>query len=103
LQSGANDYIIKPFHNEEFRARLDIGCRMVELQTALVERVKELENALAEIKTLQGLLPICMHCHKIREGRDGWTRLEEYVSRHSEAKFSHGLCPECLAKFYPGK
>jgi hypothetical protein len=75
----------------------------VELQSALAERIKELEYALAEIRTLQGLLPICMHCHKIREGKDGWTQLEEYVSQHSEAKFSHGICPECLKKLYPEK
>jgi sigma-B regulation protein RsbU (phosphoserine phosphatase) len=103
LQAGANDYITKPFDNEEFRSRLDIGRRIVELQSALSERVMELERALTEIKTLQGLLPICMHCHKIREGKDGWTRLEEYVTQHSEAKFSHGICPECLSKLYPDK
>ena len=101
LRAGANDYITKPFDNEEFRSRLDIGRRIVELQSVLTERVKELESALAEIRTLQGLLPICMHCHKIREGKDGWTRLEEYVTQHSGAKFSHGICPDCLIKYYP--
>ncbi len=101
LSAGANDYITKPFDNEEFRSRLDIGRRMTELQSALADRVKELENALAEIQTLQGLIPICMHCHKIRDEKEVWTRMEEYVSQRSGAKFSHGICPDCLKKYYP--
>jgi sigma-B regulation protein RsbU (phosphoserine phosphatase) len=101
LSAGANDYITKPFDSEEFRSRLDIGRRMTELQSALAERVMELESALSEIRTLQGLIPICMHCHKIRDEKEVWTRMEEYVSQRSGAKFSHGICPDCLKKYYP--
>ena len=101
LDAGANDYVIKPFEQEELRARLRVGERVVELQSALADRVKELQEALSHIKTLQGILPICMHCHKIRDDRDVWQRLEKYIAEHSGVQFSHGLCPECRKMYYP--
>ena len=101
LDAGANDYVIKPFEQEELRARLRVGERVVELQSALDDRVKELQEALSHIKTLQGILPICMHCHKICDDQDIWQRLEEYIAEHSGVQFSHGLCPECREKYYP--
>lgn len=52
-------------------------------------------------KTLTGLIPICMHCKEIRDDRGFWNNLEKYICEHSEAKFSHGCCPSCLAKYYP--
>ncbi|MCE5271806.1 hypothetical protein LLH00_11045 [bacterium] len=69
------------------------------------EREKErmiaaLEKSLSEIKRLQGLLPICMHCKKVRNDKGYWEHVELYVSEHSEAVFSHGVCPDCLEKFY---
>lgn len=101
LQAGANDYITKPFVNQELRARLDVGQRVVELQTSLARQVSELQAALSHIKTLQGILPICMHCHSIRTDDSAWARLEAYIEEHSEVQFSHALCPECLEKYYP--
>ncbi len=100
LQAGADDYVTKPFDFSELQARIEVGRRMVELRNALAQRVAELQAALAHIKTLQGILPICMHCHRIRREQDVWERIEHYISAHSEAKFSHGICPECLGRLY---
>jgi hypothetical protein len=58
-----------------------------------------LEDALSRVKTLQGLLPICSYCKKIRDDRNYWQQVEGYISDHSEAQFSHGICPECYARF----
>jgi hypothetical protein len=98
---GADDYIAKPYDIPELRARVDVGRRMVEVQGQLVDRVRELRAALDHVKTLQGILPICMHCHKIRNDSNSWDRIEKYIEEHSKAEFSHGLCPECLEKHYP--
>ena len=99
LQAGADDYITKPFNREELRARVQVGIRVLELQDALAQRVRELEEALSRVKTLQGLLPICSYCKKIRNDRNYWQQVEGYISDHSEAQFSHGICPECSARF----
>ncbi|MCF7810319.1 response regulator transcription factor [bacterium] len=101
LDTGANDYIPKPFDNNELRARIHVGHRFIELQESLAQKITELQNAVEHIQTLQGIIPICMHCHKIRDDKDDWKKLEEYVENHSEARFSHGLCPECYKKHYP--
>jgi len=98
LQAGANDYVTKPFDVRELRARIQVGQRVLELQQALACRVKELENALSNIKRLQGLLPICSYCKKIRNDENYWEDVEKYVSEHSVAEFSHGICPDCYQK-----
>jgi sigma-B regulation protein RsbU (phosphoserine phosphatase) len=98
LQSGADDYITKPFNYGELRARVQVGFRVLELQMALAQRVKELEEALSSVKTLQGLLPICSYCKKIRDDRNYWQQVEGYISAHSEAQFSHGICPDCYVR-----
>ena len=98
LEAGANDYIRKPFEREELRARIRVGERVVELQTALADRVKMLEEAIVKIKTLQGLLPICSYCKKIRNDQDYWQQIETYVAEHTQAEFTHGICPDCLEK-----
>ena len=101
LDAGADDYVTKPFDKDELNARVQVGKRVLDLQSALARRVEELEEAMTHVKTLQGILPICMHCHKIRNDMEAWQKLEEYVEEHSEAAFSHSLCPECLEKYYP--
>jgi DNA-binding response OmpR family regulator len=95
LEAGANDYVTKPFHREELRARVQVGTRMVELQQSLAERVYALEDALARVKLLQGLLPICSYCKKIRDDQNYWQQVEAYIAEHSEAQFSHSICPDC--------
>ncbi len=63
--------------------------------------IVDLQAALADIKTLRGLLPICASCKKIRDDGGYWQHLEKYVSEHSEAQFSHSLCPDCITRLYP--
>ncbi|HEY9593800.1 MAG TPA: response regulator, partial [Spirochaetia bacterium] len=61
-----------------------------------------LGQAIEDLKTLSGLIPICASCKKIRDDKGYWRQLEEYISTHSEAQFSHAICPECARKLYPG-
>jgi phosphoserine phosphatase RsbU/P len=95
LRAGANDYVTKPFDREELHARVQVGVRIIELQHSLADRVKALEEALARVKQLQGLLPICSYCKKIRDDQNYWQQVENYISKHSEAQFSHSICPDC--------
>ena len=72
------------------------------METELTERLGELEAALAHVKRLQGIIPICAHCHSVRRDPETWQQLEAYVSEHSEAQFSHGICPTCAERHFPG-
>ncbi len=60
--------------------------------------ILELKNALAQVKRLEGIIPICMYCKKIRDDKDCWNQMEQYITDHSEAQFSHGMCPTCAEK-----
>ena len=99
LEMGADDYITKPFDRSELRARVRVGARMIELQQALAERVGELQEALANVKQLQGILPICSHCKKVRDDSNYWQQVESYVSSHTDAQFSHSICPDCFERY----
>ncbi len=89
--AGGVDYITKPFQQVEVLAR-------IKTHIMLRKRELELEQALAEIKTLTGILPICSYCKKIRSDEGYWQQVEEYIGQHSKALFSHGLCPDCYRK-----
>lgn len=101
LNAGADDYLSKPFDFGELRARVDVGRRMVELQEQLATQLRKLRQALDHIKTLQGIVPICSFCKKIRDDQGYWDQVEVYVSKHTNAEFSHGICPECMDIHYP--
>jgi len=95
LGAGGDDYVIKPFNPAVLRARVGVGTRMLELRSALAERVAALESALAQVKRLQGLFPMCAWCKKIRNDQNFWESVEVYVAEHTDARFSHGICPDC--------
>jgi len=99
FDAGADDYVTKPFENEELRARVRVGARIVGLRAELEERVAELEEALSKIKTLEGLLPICSYCKNIRSDEGYWHKVEEYLGQRAGATFTHGICPDCYEKY----
>jgi phosphoserine phosphatase RsbU/P len=98
LEAGADDYVTKPFDLEALRARLQTGFRTLELQRSLAHRVIELESTLLQVKQLQGLFPICPYCKKVRDDQNYWQQIEEYVTDHSGAQFSHSICPGCYER-----
>ncbi|HTV55047.1 MAG TPA: response regulator [Terriglobia bacterium] len=95
LLAAADDYVTKPFDRQELHARLQAGVRIVRLQLDRAARVAELEEALGRVKKLQGLLPICSYCKRIRNDENYWQQVECYIEEHSGAEFTHGVCPQC--------
>jgi CheY-like chemotaxis protein len=95
LDAGADDYVTKPFHLDELRARVQVGIRVARLQEQLSDRIAELQDALSRVKQLSGLLPICSYCKRIRSDANYWEQVESYIANHSDARFSHGICPPC--------
>jgi hypothetical protein len=90
----------------EDRASISLGCltlvsKEMEAAEEREKLVSELQGALSKVKQLSGLLPICASCKKIRDDKGYWNQIEEYIRNHSEADFSHGLCPPCLERLYP--
>ncbi|MEQ1758746.1 MAG: response regulator transcription factor [Vicinamibacterales bacterium] len=96
LDCGADDYVVKPFNQSELRARARVGLRMLGLQDSLANRVVELEEALQKVKQLKGLLPMCSYCKKVRVDEEYWQQVEGYIAEHTDATFTHGICPACF-------
>jgi phosphoserine phosphatase RsbU/P len=101
LSAGADDFVSKPVDPDELHARLRTGERIVRLEHALASQVKELQAAAEHVRELQGMIPICMHCKRIRNQSQIWEKVETYIEQRSGAKFSHALCAECLETHYP--
>lgn len=103
LEAGGIDYLAKPINFALLKLRVRNHLELKNQRDLLVKQKAELEQALAQIKTLEGILPICMYCKSIRNDQDAWLRMEEYMEEHSDARFSHGICPDCLEKHYPDR
>jgi sigma-B regulation protein RsbU (phosphoserine phosphatase) len=101
LSAGADDFISKPVDPDEIRARLRVGERVLRLEQSLAEQIHKLQEEKAHVQELQGMIPICMHCKRIRGQEQIWERVETYIEQRSGAKFSHALCQDCLEKHYP--
>lgn len=94
-EAGAVDYLFKPVEPHILRSKVQVFAD-------LCEQRRQIERHLEEIKTLKGMLPICSYCKKIRDDAGYWDELEVYVRHHSDAEFSHSVCPDCMAEHYPG-
>ena len=106
--AGAMDYIRKPVNSAELVARVSsaLALRAERItrkarEQELLLRTQELEHALREVKVLRGFIPICANCKRVRTDTGDWQRLEDYIQKHSEAEFSHGICQQCTREMYP--
>ncbi len=95
VQNGAQDYLVKD------NITTDLLVRSLKYAIERQKMFNQLQEALANIKTLKGLLPICANCKKIRNDKGYWEMVESYISDRTNAEFTHGLCPECVKKIYP--
>ncbi len=114
FNAGAIDFITKPIRPIEFLARVNSSLTIKKNYDLLTNEIKnrqqieeekeklikKLEQALSEVKSLKGIIPICSYCKNIRDDKGYWNKLELYMQKHSDAEFSHGLCPECSEKLY---
>lgn len=108
IDAGIDKYILKPVDVEILFSALESCAETIMLERKIQEQAREkdeliarLQDALDNIKRLSGLLPICSSCKKIRDDKGYWNQIEKYIAEHSEAEFSHGICPECVKKLYP--
>jgi DNA-binding response OmpR family regulator len=108
FEAGGVDYVTKPLEHQEVVARLNTHLTIRRLQQSLEEnnielqaKNEQLQQALDQVKTLSGLLPICANCKKIRDDQGYWQDVAVYIRDHSEVEFTHGICPDCMQTLYP--
>ncbi len=94
-------YITKPIEKNDLRVTLEMAFYKAGMESERKALMCKLQEALDEIKTLSGIIPICASCKKIRNDAGYWEAVEQYIEQHSDAQFSHGVCPECTSKLYP--
>ena len=94
-------YILKPFDTKTLQTTIAMALYKHQMEQERAQLLRQLQDALANIKRLQGLLPICAACKKIRDDHGYWSQVEVYISTHSDAEFTHSICPGCLQKHYP--
>ena len=98
--AGVGAYLVKPPRANEMERAITIAMARFDDMMALRRLNSELQKALTEIKTLQGLIPICASCKMVRDDQGYWTQVEVYIRDNTEAEFSHGMCPDCMEKLY---
>ncbi len=102
VKEGAQDYLVKDQINGRLLAKsIRYAIERKRIENEKQRLIGELRDAMARVKVLSGLLPICSSCKKIRDDRGYWNQIESFVREHSEAEFSHGICPDCARKLYP--
>ncbi len=93
-------YLLKPFEERQLRTNIEMALYKSRMERERERLTKELQEALATIKTLSGLLPICAWCKSVRDDSGYWMRVEQYVEHHSQATFSHSVCPDCASRYF---
>ena len=102
LQEGAQDYLVKGQINRNLVVRsIRYALERQKLMETLRQARAAAEDALATVKTLTGLLPICSGCKQIRDDQGYWNKVETYITRRTDAQFTHSLCPDCVKKYFP--
>jgi two-component system, response regulator PdtaR len=99
--SEPHAYLLKPFRERELNIAIEIALYKHKMEQERKALTLKLQEALAQVRTLSGILPICCSCKKIRDDKGYWQRVEEYISEHTDTLFSHGICPECAVRLYP--
>jgi DNA-binding NarL/FixJ family response regulator len=97
--TGPFGYIVKPFRERDLHIAIELALYRSKMEVEKNHLVLRLQEALAKIKTLSGLLPICSSCKKIRDDRGYWNQIEVYLRDHADLEFTHGLCPSCAKKY----
>jgi AmiR/NasT family two-component response regulator len=93
-------YLLKPFEERQLRTNIEMALYKSRMEREREQMTRELQEALATIKTLSGLLPICAWCKNVRDDTGYWMRVEQYVEAHSQATFSHSVCPDCANRYF---